>query len=93
MIDWTKILGLIPQLQAAIVEVQTAVGVQAEVKAYGDLATVGVEFAEAVSGKALVNDASLIALVADVVKLIADAEALKPAPPVPPVPPVKPVKP
>lgn len=77
-VNWLALLALVPKVEADVKAVQAALTIDDKAAAFGALAIDVVTGAEAVTGKALVDDAALAALVEDVKKAIKDAENLKP---------------
>lgn len=81
-IDWMALVTLVGEVQKEVLALQQAVGAANQAQAIGDLAETFISAAEALSGKDFVDNDVLKQLVVDLVKVMADVQALKPRPPV-----------
>lgn len=77
-VDWFKVMGVVAEVQAEVKALQDATTSAEKAAAIGKLAETAVSAAEAFSGKDLVNDDAFKRLVADVLSVVADVDALKP---------------
>lgn len=77
MIDWLKVIQLVAQVQEEVKSLEAATTDDEKAKAIGDLTKTALALIEVFTQKDLVNDENFAALVADVLKAIHDAEALK----------------
>jgi hypothetical protein len=77
-LDWFTLAGLIMAVESGIGAVKKAQGVEAKATAVGQLTVVVLQGVEKLSGKDVVNDPKLQALVSDAIAAIADAKGVKP---------------
>jgi hypothetical protein len=75
--NWFTLAGLIMSVESGITAIKHAVGTDAKAAAVGQLTTTVISGVEQLTGKAVVNDAKVQALIADVIAAIADAQDVK----------------